>query len=54
MEEVLDRMEDPSVRLFLFDEWNANLDEKNQKEISEYIDRLAKKGLVLEVRNKEG
>ena len=53
VEEVLDRMKDPSVRLFLFDEWNANLDEENQKEISEYIDRLAKKGLVLEVRNKE-
>lgn len=53
VEEVLDRMEDTSVRLFLFDEWNANLDEKNQKEISEYIDRLAKKGLVLKVRNKE-
>ena len=37
----------------LFDEWNANLDEENQKEISEYIDRLAKRGLILEVRNKE-
>lgn len=53
VEEVLDRMKDPSVRLFLFDEWNANLDEENQKEISEYIDRLAKRGLILEVRNKE-
>ena len=53
VEEVLERMKDPSVRLFLFDEWNANLDEENQKEISSHIDRLAGEGLVLEVRNKE-
>ena len=53
IQELLEHIDETSVHMILFDEWNANLDTKNQIEISKYIDKLAEKNLVLEVRNKE-
>ncbi|MET3740638.1 hypothetical protein [Faecalicatena orotica] len=41
------------VKLILFDEWNANLDIRNQAAVSEYIDQLATTLVVVEVRNRE-
>lgn len=53
IEELLENNIQKQVKIFLFDEWNANLDMQNQKEISKYIEHLASDKLILEVRNKE-
>ncbi len=39
--------------IYLLDEWDANLDQKNLQHISVLIDRLAERGCVIEVRHRQ-
>lgn len=41
------------AEIYLFDEWDANLDHKNLHAISALLDRLAEKGCVIEVRHRQ-
>ncbi|MBS0621689.1 MAG: hypothetical protein JSR80_01865 [Verrucomicrobia bacterium] len=49
LHELVARLETPIV---LLDEWDANLDLKNQRELSSWIDQLAQKKCVIEVRHR--
>ena len=53
MDELVEARLQKQVRLFLLDEWNANLDDQNQARIQEKIDKLAADSFVMEVRNKD-
>lgn len=53
IEEIFKNNVQNNIKVFLLDEWNANLDLYNQKEITERIEQLAMKRLVLEARNKD-
>lgn len=53
MNELMEARLQRQVRLFLLDEWNANLDDQNQARIQEEIDKLAADSFVIEVRNKD-
>jgi ABC-type bacteriocin/lantibiotic exporter with double-glycine peptidase domain len=41
------------IKVILLDEWNANLDDKNRKLISNVLDKLSKKCCVIEISHRE-
>ncbi|MDR3624826.1 MAG: ABC transporter ATP-binding protein [Chlamydiales bacterium] len=50
--QLLEIRNNVDVKVLLLDEWDANLDEGNQQEVSSVIDELSKERLVIEVRHR--
>lgn len=52
--QLIESRNETGAILYLFDEWNANLDPLSQKKTDIIIDQLSRQSLVLETLNKDG
>ena len=54
LSELIDSRNETGASLYLFDEWNANLDPLSQKKTDVFIEQISRQSLVLETLNKDG
>lgn len=54
LSELIDSRNAIGASLYLFDEWNANLDPLSQKKTDVFIEQISRQSLVLETLNKDG
>ena len=54
LSQLIENENEIGASLYLFDEWNANLDPVSQKKTDVFIEQISRQSLVLETLNKDG
>lgn len=54
LSQLIENENEIGASLYLFDEWNANLDPVSQKKTDTFIEQISRQSLVMETLNKDG